>query len=60
MAGTVRTRHSRMGVFSFALSVLFGGIILCLLALLWLLRRWEAASGQTVAEDAPGAGLLLL
>jgi hypothetical protein len=42
------------------LSVLFGGIILCLLALLWLLERWEAASGQTVAEDAPGAGLLLL
>ena len=47
-----------MGVLSFVASVLFGGIILCLLALPWLVERWEAASGQTVAEDAPGAGLL--
>lgn len=45
-----------MGVFSFALSVLSGGIILCLLALFWFYERWEAASGQVI--DAPGAGLL--
>jgi hypothetical protein len=56
MPGMARTGHSRMGVFSFVLSVLSGGIILCLLALFWFYERWEAASGQVI--DAPGAGLL--
>jgi hypothetical protein len=48
-----------MGAFSLALSVLFGGIIPGLLAMFWLLEQWKAASGQTIAEDAPGVGLLV-
>ncbi len=61
MAGPGRTGHSEMGVLSFVLAVVCGGVILCLLAVLWLAKRWEEASGKVIGgEDAPGLGFLVL
>ena len=49
-----------MGVVSFVLAVVCGGGILCILALLWLAKRWEEASGKVIGEDASELGLLVL
>ncbi len=51
MRGLARTEQSGTGRWSFWLS-LFGGVFSCMLALLSLADRWEAAGGESI--DASG------